>query len=324
MAGDWIKWTKGLPDKPEVVRIAAALGLTREVAVCRLMRLWEWCDDNIADDAIRENGSAFVELSPSDGDNAAFVDALVGTPNFANSLALVGWIRFRSGRIELPNFGRHNGETAKTRARNAKNQKRKRQQPDAPSPPPVAPPVTGPPQQMSPSRGDIPVTRGEERREDKTPPTPPAEPGGGAGGGGAAKPRKADRSALGGPDFDRFWAAYPRKVAKPDAARAFAKLAPHPDLVDRMLAALAWQCRSEGWTREGGRFVPHPATWLNARRWEDEPPRPALAPAPPDPARTVAAVRRLEDESATGLHPDILRKRKLKEASDDAPDARAG
>ena len=165
MAGDWIKWTCGLIDKPEVVRLAARLKLAREVAVCRLMKFWEWCDANIASSAIHESGSAFVDLSPERGDNVAFVDALVGTPGFADSLAAVDWIRFRDGRVELPNFGRHNGETAKTRARNSKNQKKKRQA-DGEEPPPkegkrggtVSP-------KMSPPRGDKTVTRGEERRD---------------------------------------------------------------------------------------------------------------------------------------------------------------
>ncbi len=167
MAGDWIKWAKGLPDKPEVIRLAGMLALTREVIVCRLMRFWEWCDDNIGEDAICENGSAFVDLSPRAGDNVAFIDALVWTPGFADSMASVNWLRCRDGRIELPNFGRHNGETAKTRARNAKNQKRKRQPTDDADKPPKAakpPPVTNESPQMSPRAGDIPVTRerGEE------------------------------------------------------------------------------------------------------------------------------------------------------------------
>lgn len=152
MAGDWIKWSVGLCRKPEVQRIAVALGLSREVAVCRLMEFWEWCDANIPDSQVRDDGTAFVKLSPHDGDNLAFVDAIVGTPQFAVSLSSVDWIRFRSGQIEIPNFGRHNGETAKTRARNAKNQDRKRQEKKS---------VTN----LSPTNGDKTVTRerGEKR-----------------------------------------------------------------------------------------------------------------------------------------------------------------
>ena len=37
-----------------------------------------------------------------------------------------------------------------------------------------------------------------------------------------------------------------------------------------MTAAIAKQKLSDQWTKEGGQFIPHPATWLNGKRWEDE------------------------------------------------------
>lgn len=72
------------------------------------------------------------------------------------------------------------------------------------------------------------------------------------------------------PGFDRFWLAYPRKTAKPQAAKAFARLRVDEPLLARMLEALALQSRSDQWQRDQGQFIPHPSTWLNARRWEDE------------------------------------------------------
>jgi hypothetical protein len=63
--------------------------------------------------------------------------------------------------------------------------------------------------------------------------------------------------------FVRFWAAYPRKVAKPKAWKAW----PGDDLADVIVQAVAKQ-------RPGlpeVRYIPHPATWLNARQWEDAP-----------------------------------------------------
>lgn len=158
MAGDWIKYVKGLEQKPEVVQIAGVLSIPREFVVCRLMKLWSWTDDNIPEENISStDDSAFVKMSPKNDDNMAFVDALVGTPGFAAAMASACWIRFRHGRIELPNFGRNNGETAKTRARNAKNQKRMRQRQE----------------QKSPGDGDIPNTREEKRREDTDSVSPP-------------------------------------------------------------------------------------------------------------------------------------------------------
>jgi hypothetical protein len=29
--------------------------------------------------------------------------------------------------------------------------------------------------------------------------------------------------------------------------------------------------KSRQWTDEGGKYIPHPATWLNNHRWEDQP-----------------------------------------------------
>ena len=71
------------------------------------------------------------------------------------------------------------------------------------------------------------------------------------------------------PGFDAFWLAYPRKTAKPKAAQAFARLAPDAALMRAILAAVESQCRSEQWTKDGGQFIPHPATWISGRRWED-------------------------------------------------------
>ena len=72
-----------------------------------------------------------------------------------------------------------------------------------------------------------------------------------------------------GIDFERFWEAYPRKVAKADALKAFEKNVPEP-LLATVLNALEKQKRSESWIKDGGKFIPYPATWLNGKRWEDE------------------------------------------------------
>lgn len=85
--------------------------------------------------------------------------------------------------------------------------------------------------------------------------------------------------------FDKFWVAYPNKKAKQDALRAFQKLKPDDDLLNRMLAALEREKESAQWQESGGRFVPHPATWLNGRRWEDE----TTSPTPAQAARHVVA-----------------------------------
>lgn len=70
--------------------------------------------------------------------------------------------------------------------------------------------------------------------------------------------------------FDSFWKEYPKKVSKQEAVKAFNKLEPDTTLLDTILEALRTQKRSSDWTRDNGQYIPHPATWLNQRRWEDE------------------------------------------------------
>jgi len=66
--------------------------------------------------------------------------------------------------------------------------------------------------------------------------------------------------------FDTFWKHYPRKVAKPNALKAWLKLKPDDDLTKKIISAVSQQNLS---AREE-KFIPHPASWLNAQRWEDE------------------------------------------------------
>lgn len=69
--------------------------------------------------------------------------------------------------------------------------------------------------------------------------------------------------------FDQFWSAYPKKMAKDAAYRAFAKRKPSEALLATMLAAIERQKHSRQWLEDHGRYIPHPATWLNQARWED-------------------------------------------------------
>jgi len=93
---------------------------------------------------------------------------------------------------------------------------------------------------------------------------------GGTVGRGEKKERGGGESPEG---FDAFWSAYPKKVAKPAAQRAFKALGLKNGDLERVLSAVRSQAESEDWTKDGGRFIPHPATWLNQRRFEDQAPQ---------------------------------------------------
>jgi hypothetical protein len=68
--------------------------------------------------------------------------------------------------------------------------------------------------------------------------------------------------------FDRFWQSYPKKTDKKKARQAWKKLKPDAAFQTRILAAIEAQRQSSQW--QDPRFIPHPSTWLNGRRWEDE------------------------------------------------------
>jgi hypothetical protein len=70
--------------------------------------------------------------------------------------------------------------------------------------------------------------------------------------------------------FEAFWKAYPKKVGKDAAERAFGKRKPNEAMLIDMLEAIERQKVSTNWQEEGGRFIPYPASWLNKGRWKDE------------------------------------------------------
>lgn len=92
-------------------------------------------------------------------------------------------------------------------------------------------------------------------------------------------PQGADGGA-----FEKFWEAYPKKVGKQDARRSYerATKGKGPLFKNNILKALEDQKQSDQWTRENGRFIPNPATWLNQGRWDDEleKPEPETPPEP--------------------------------------------
>lgn len=70
--------------------------------------------------------------------------------------------------------------------------------------------------------------------------------------------------------FDQFYAAYPKKIAKQSAIKAWQKLKPDDDLMTKIMQGLERWKKSNDWLKENGQYIPYPATWINQRRWEDE------------------------------------------------------
>ena len=69
-------------------------------------------------------------------------------------------------------------------------------------------------------------------------------------------------------NFLDFWNAYPRKIGKGKAFESYQKIKqPRPSL-KIILDAIEIQNKTDQWKDTS--FIPHPATWINQRRWEDE------------------------------------------------------
>lgn len=109
---------------------------------------------------------------------------------------------------------------------------------------------------------------------------------------------KKDRFNYQDPDFEAFMKAYPRRVAKA-AAFSVWKIAVRSVEPQRIIAAARDFSRVCAGIEP--RWIPHPATWLNAARWDDEQQRPPDV-GETDPAYTIGtpeyAARQLAEEDA--------------------------
>lgn len=86
-------------------------------------------------------------------------------------------------------------------------------------------------------------------------------------------PQTANPSGFGGDEkeitFLRFWTAYPKRKGKADALKAWKKKKLDAK-IEIILEAIRRLKTDDQWTKDGGRFIPHPARWINSGGWEDE------------------------------------------------------
>jgi 5-methylcytosine-specific restriction endonuclease McrA len=106
MAGDWMKVEKCTPDKPEVLQVARALGVSRGDAFLGCFRVWRWFDDH-------------TTAGRASGITIDAVDDCAGKAGFANAMSKTcptPWLIIEEDGLVLPHFDKHNGSTAKKRA----------------------------------------------------------------------------------------------------------------------------------------------------------------------------------------------------------------
>lgn len=117
---------------------------------------------------------------------------------------------------------------------------------------------------------------------------------------------KTEQHTAGADAFGRFWIVYPRKIAKPAAAKAWKQAVCRADPEAIIAAAKEFSATPKG---QAGEYCPHPATWLNQERWNDDraewnrvrDAKPNGAPSAADRAKDDAARRRQREEQQARL-----------------------
>jgi len=221
---NWIKVEHATIGKPEIYDIADLCEMSAEEVLGHLLRLWVWADQQI------ESGTQSVTV--------AALRSVTPSSRFRDACVVAGWLRYNDDtrRYTFPNFERHMGKSAKSRATAADRQKRHREKRNGES-------VT--------VRNGSTVTRGEKRREESTDPHTPK---------GACRV-----------SFDTWWQLVNNKIARPRAEKAFKAAQKRHDLSQGEWAEIATKlndhCRK---LVSSGASAIHPATYLNQDRWTDE------------------------------------------------------
>lgn len=241
MAGDWIKWVKGLVRRREVIAVANALGADRRIVACSAMLLWEWADDNTTDGHV-------------EGIGASDIDAIADLPGFGAALKSVGWLRVTARGITIVNFEHHNGESAKARALNQKHQQASRKRKESVR-----------------ESSDKTVTRAEQssreqRREENTKQQAGAPPP-------ACSPQPAAAAPIhstGG--LCSLLLALKCRGAPVFDAKAAAAIAQHPKATFLQVSWAAERFHDEMRTEAGRARVKNKAGWVRRLIEEQEPP----------------------------------------------------
>lgn len=224
MAGDWMKITCDLSDKPEVHQMAGVLNIDPDAVVGKLIRVWSWFDKNTAD------GHAV-------GVTKALLDRLTFCDGFATAMLQVGWLGSDEQTLAIPNFDRHNGETAKSRALAQKRQQKSRS-------------VTQVNTQVSRSERDKSVTREEKRREEKKEKEiPPKSP-------------KGENEYT--PEFEQAWMMYPPRPGanKKASFKAWNTRLKSGVPAERMIEGVKRYARYVDAARTNPQFIKQPASFF--------------------------------------------------------------
>ena len=248
----WLQVHQTLKDHRKLFDAADELEITPPHMMGLLVSFWLWILDNAPTGSLKGITPRMIARAAQwDGDAEKLADVLIRA----------GWIdKTEDGALGIHDWYEYAGKLIDQRQ--AEKERSARRRAAAASSSDDAPddqtPTAGQPPDATPTTGG--KSRLDQSREKKgrvTPPTPSAE-----GDDGAKKSAVEVR-------FDEFWNAYPKKVGKQYALKAWNKIKPTAELHEAIMQAVDRQKRSDQWRRDNGRYIPNPATWLNGGYWEN-------------------------------------------------------
>lgn len=255
----WIESHQSLRDHPKTKKLARLLGIPKVSAIGHLHCLWWWTLEYADDgDLSRFDDPEIADGAEWEGDPAQFLQAM------RSSGFLDGDSNDEGSDLAIHEWDDYAGRLVTKREQNAVRQREWRErnkQKEAPNDHVITTSplrnghVQGLPNTTVPNRTK-PNTTVPEANADTT------------------QVRAREPSGRKKPDltgFAEFWAVYPRRVARAAAELAWPKL--KPDERQAALEAIREQIRWPCFADAPEDKQPHASTWLNNRRWEDEPPQ---------------------------------------------------
>lgn len=236
MAENWIRMRLNLVDDPAVIEMAEALGIPEQCVVGYLHTIWCWASKHC-------NGGTVTGVTP------VTLGRVTRCERIPELMVTVGWLETLKidGRdaIRFPNWDRWLSQSSKARALTARRVETHRKR----------------------KCNGASVTKAlpDKIREDKiikykNPPISPPK------GDGVSVSSNGSKKHGYTPQFEEWYKAYPRKVGKGAAFKAFLKA-----IKEIPFAALYEHTKQFAQSQLGnGEYCPHPSTWLNGRRWEDD------------------------------------------------------
>ena len=272
----WFKVNQTLTRHPKLKRLARGLGISEPTAIGHLILLWGWAMDYAPDGDISEfDAEDIAGVAGWDGDADTFIAALLSC-----GIRGDGFLeRTEDGGLIFHDWEENIGSDLEQRRKAAEKIRKYRAKKKTDLPEACNGLRNGYVTGTQPLRNGLRngydtgyVTgerRGEEKRGEEIPPPPP-QGGGGAGGGQTGEISSQSPEPQG---FGAFWAAYPRRVQRQAAVKAWRGLSRAMKQNGATVADVTEAARAYA-EAAGRRGTPpdkimHPATFLHEERWRD-------------------------------------------------------